>query len=336
MAKSQRASFRPASPKIEIATDSYPDRVSVDLDDKDANNFTIVEVDDRDQDDPKADRTQDPASWGDANGQDPVGASPRVEKRIGRLKAETETQKRLRETAERERDAALDLARNQAAELTDLRRRSESNGQALAASMKAGAETRIADARQRYERAHIDGDSAALAAAADDLSRANAELVQVVARTPAPRPAGEAERQPAATRQPAADGVHPNARDWIARNPAFNTDTAFRAKAMSAHYAAEAEGITPSSPDYGATLDKFLKTGYSNREPENGSRDGGERSTPRRTNAVTEGGREQATGTTRNPRIVELSSSQLAVAKQLNITPQQYAASMLKLNGTGA
>jgi len=328
-----RESFRPASPRVEIATDSYPDRVSIDLDDKDPNNIQIVEVDDRDPDDPKADRTQDPATWSDANSQDPQGASPRVEKRIGRLKAETETQRRLRENAEKERDAAIELARNQAAELADLRRRSESTGTALAASMKSAAETRIADAKQRYERAHADGDSAALAAAADDLSRANAELVNVVARTPVPRAAEE--RQPAPAARPANPNVHPNAQKWIDANPAFNTDSAFRAKAMSAHYAAEAEGVRPDSPDYGATLDKFLKTGYANREPENGSREGEGRSTPRRTNAVAEGSRE-APGAPRNPRIVELSSSQLAVAKQLGITPQQYAASMLKLNGSGA
>lgn len=335
MARNTRESFRPASPKIEIATDSYPDRVSVDLDDKDANNFTIVEVDDRDPDDPQAGRTQDPATWGNDNAQDPPGASPRVEKRIGRLKAETETQRRLRETAEKERDAALQLAQSQATELADLRRRADAGGQALAASMKGAAETRIADAKQRYERAHADGDSAALAAAADDLSRANAELVQVVARTPVARAAEE--RQPAAasarTNNP---DVHPNAQAWIDANPKFNTDRAFRAKAMSAHYAAEAEGIVPSSPEYGATLDKYLKNDYAGNEPDNGSREGGGRSTPRRTNAVAEGSREAPGGGQRNPRIVELSSSQLAVAKQLGITPQQYAASMLKLNGTGA
>lgn len=328
-----RESFRPASPKINIATDSYPDRVSIDLDDKDANNFTVVEVDDRDPDDPQSGRTQDPATWNDANAQDPVGASPRVEKRIGRLKAETETQRRLRENAEKERDAAVELARSQATELADLRRRADAGGQALAASMKGAAESRIADAKERYARAHADGDSAALATAADDLSRANAELVQVVARTPAPR-AAESERQPAPARA-ANPAVHPNAQAWIDRHPEFNTDSVFRARAMSAHYAAEADGVAPSSAEYGATLDKYLKTGYSSdNEPENGSRTDGGRSTPRRTNAVAEGSRE--TTTQRNPRIVELSSSQLAVAKQLGITPQQYAASMLKLNGSGA
>jgi hypothetical protein len=330
-----RESFRPASPKMEIATDLYPDRVSIDLDDKDANNFTVVEVDDRDPDDPQASRTQDPSTWGDANAQDPQGASPRVEKRIGRLKAETETQRRLRENAEKERDAALELARAREAEIMDLRRRSEATGTALAASMKSTAEAKINDAKERYARAHADGDSAALATAADDLSRANAELVQVVARTPAARPAEE--RQPAApARQPSVtDGMHPNAREWVSRNPAFTTDPAFRSRAMAAHYAAEAEGIRPDSPDYGATLDKHLKTGYANREPDSGSQGEG-RSTPRRTNAVTDGGREPLNGGQRNPRIVELSSSQLAVAKQLGITPQQYAASMLKLNCTGA
>ena len=43
---------------------------------------------------------------------------------------------------------------------------------------------------------------------------------------------------------------------------------------------------------------------------------------------VADGSRE--TGKVSNPRIVELTKSQLAIAKQLNITPQQYAASLAK------
>lgn len=56
--------------------------------------------------------------------------------------------------------------------------------------------------------------------------------------------------------------------------------------------------------------------------------DDGGTPTPRRTNVVAEGSRE--TGKVSNPRIVELTKSQLAIAKQLNITPQQYAASLAK------
>lgn len=337
MAKNNtRESFRPASPKIEIATDSYPDRVSVDLDGNDGRGkIEVIE----EHDDPHADRLTDPAEWNDKNSEDPQGVGPRVEKRIGRLKAETETQRRLRENAEKERDAALEVTRSQAAELADLRRRADAGGAALAASMKGAAETRIADAKARYARAHADGDSDGLAAAADDLSRANAELVQVVARTPVARQT-EPERPPVPARTQNPD-VHPNAQAWIDANPKFNTDRAFRSKAMSAHYAAEAEGIRPDSAGYGEALDNYLKTGYVTGEPESGSRDGGGRSTPRRTHAVTEGSREYSVTTPKNPRIVELTASELATARSLGLNTDEkialYAASKRKsANGTGA
>ena len=147
MAKSpQREAFKPAY-RQELATDDFPDMVSIDLDGKDPNEFTIVEVDDTPEEDRGRSDT-DPASWNDANSKDPEGVSPRTEKRIGRLKAETETQRRLRESAERERDAAVETARALKAETEDLRRRLDSGGTALAASMKAERESRLNEDRK--------------------------------------------------------------------------------------------------------------------------------------------------------------------------------------------
>lgn len=330
-----RQSFRPAGRdrnySHELATDNLPERASVDLDDEDPNNLTVVEVDDT----PEEDRGRPTElEYSIADQEDNLrGITAKTQKRIDRLKFETNTERRAREAAERERDAAVEAARLAREEVERLRRGAEAGSTALAASMKAERESRIVDAKRRLSQAHADGDAEAIAAATADLGQAQAELVQIAARTPAAKPEGERQPAPQPQQQQRNPNLHPNAQAWIDRNPWFNKDQAKTSTAMSIHYALAAEGIGPDSDRYTKELDKRMQKAYpDDDELDSGSSDGGGRSTPRRTNAVAEGSRDNGAGRQPNPRTVELTSSQLAIAKQLNLTPQQYAASLIKYN----
>lgn len=327
MANATRQSFRPTQTgMMDLPTGDLPERVSIDLNDKDANNYTVIEVDDR-SDDEIAHGNSDPSTWNDANSEDPKG-SPRTEKRIARLKAEGEAHKRIAEATQRERDAALEAARLAAAEVADLKARLSSGTTALATSMKGEREAKLADAERRLAQAHADGDSTAIAAATRDMGQAQAELVAINANAPRQQVAPAAQtQQPQPAAQPAAR-LHPNAQSWIDRNPQFNTDQSFRSKALGIHWMLDAEGIKPDSPKYAEELDRRMETGYQSNKPNSGSRDDGANPQPRRTNAVAEGSREASRQP--NPRIVELTASQLAIAKQLGLTAQQYAASLVK------
>ena len=327
MAKASREGFRPQpidrTNTIDLPTGDLPERVSVDLDNADGNAFTVVEVDDT----PEADRGR-PTDVADL---EPVaGDSPNVAKRIARLKAETHTERRAREEVERREAAAIELLRSRDAELADLRKRLEGSTGALAASMKSDREARLADARARLERAHAEGDSAAVASATADMGMVQAELVQIAARTPAARQA-EPERQPAAQPAHQAPNLAPAVAAWISKNDSwFNKDGAKTKLALSLHDTIVQRGIQPTDPRYTQELDKGMKAMYSDHVAYDTSQadDDGGTPTPRRTNVVADGSRE--TGKVSNPRIVELTKSQLAIAKQLNITPQQYAASLAK------
>ena len=139
------------------------------------------------------------------------------------------------------------------------------------------------------------------------------------------------QRQPAAQPAHQAPNCAPAVAAWISKNDSwFNKDGAKTKLALSLHDTIVQRGIQPTDPNYTRELDKGMKAMYSDHvayEQSNGDDDGGT-PTPRRTNVVAEGSRE--TGKVSNPRIVELTKSQLAIAKQLNITPQQYAASLAK------
>lgn len=321
-----------------IGTDDLPDRVSVDLDDKDPNNFTVVEVDDRTPDE-KTGTTKDPAEWVDKNAEDPKGVTPRVQKRFDRLKAETETERRIRLETERQRDEALNAGRLLKAEVDDLRQRLTTNTTSLATSMTDERKGRLAEATHRLEQAHAMGDSAGIAKATADISTAAAELTTIQANTPRQQPARvEPEVRQAAPQQTQAPNLSPDTVAWIAANPWFNKDVPRTRFAVSLHDTLDARGVKPGMPEYTKELDKGMKAMYPDHQPYSGSPDEDtdeERSTPpRRTNAVAPGSRETGQGREQNPRTVELTSSQLAIAKQLNLTPQQYAVSLVTYNAS--
>jgi hypothetical protein len=337
MANNTRQSFRPSQTgSIELPTGDLPERVTIDLDDKDPNNIQVVEVDDRTEDE-REHGTSDPANWNEANNEDPKGAGPRVEKRINRLKAEAEAQRRLTEAATRERDAAIEAARVHAAEVADLKARLSSGTTALATSMKAEREARVADAERRLAQAHADGDSAAIAAATKDMGAAQSELAQIVANAPRPQtqqPQQQTQQPAPQQQQQRPPEIKPNVAAWISHNNDwFGKDRTKTDFAMSVHRAIIGRGIRDDSPEYTQELDKGLKAVYPEHQPYSGSspgngNEGGGNPQPRRTNAVAEGSRETARQP--NPRIVELTASQLAIAKRLGLKPQQYAASLVK------
>lgn len=342
--RSGRQSFKPSSgdrsrmQQLPDSADDLPESVMVNLDSKDSDAFDIVEVEDQIDDADRGQPTSLDSSVADDDDDPDVG--PRAQKRIKRLKFETHTERRAREAAERERDAAIVAARAKDDEIADLRKRMVNGTTALATSMKAEREARLTDATRRLAAAHEAGDSAAIAQATADIATATSEITNIVARgTPREEPAQE--RRPA----PQQSRLAPNVESWISRNRGWFQQPggeAKTAKALSLHYDLLARGVHPASSDYTRELDKGLKAVYPDHEPYDfsPSQDGdgrGGQPTPRRTNAVAEGSRE--TRQTSNPRTVELTRSELSIAKRLGVSPQAYAAQKLKrmqANGEGA
>ncbi len=314
-------------------SDTFPESVVIDLDGKDPNAFEIDIVDDTPDDDkgrPNAKRfTAD-------DDEDLSGYADKTRKRIERLKFETHSERRQRETAERERDEAVTFARARETEIADLRKRLDSGGAALASSMVAERETKLADAERRLSSAHADGDSAAIAAATKDMSTASAELAQIRAR--APKPAIDGERQP--ERQPERQApaqqqaeIAPQVLDWISHNRSwFNKDKSKTQVAIGISRSVEAEGIRPTDPDYTREVDRRMKQMYPDHKSfdANDDQDGEEKRAPRRTYGGEPTGRVQEERETSNPRRITLTQTELAIAKRLGVTPQAYAAEKAK------
>lgn len=325
-------------------SDAFPEFSVVDLDSKDPNAIEVDVIDDT----PEEDRGRPNAKRYTADDEEDLsGYADKTRRRIERLKFETHSERRKREAAERERDEAVRLARQHADDVADLRRRLESGGTALASSMIEAREARIADAERRLSAAHADGDGAAIAAATKDLTTATAELAQIKSRAPKPRAEGE-ERQPERRedpRQPTrTPEIAPQVLDWISHNRSwFNKDMSKTQVATGIARAVEAEGIRPSDPEYTREVDRRMKQMYPDHKPfdqDGDDEDGKEKRAPRRTYGGEPTGRVQEDREKANPRRITLTSTELAIAKRLGVTPQAYAAEKAKrearTNGAGA
>lgn len=338
-----KRSFQPSSRdrneliQLPPSADALPDVVSVDLNDEDPENFEIVEVDDTpEQDRGKPTKIDDPLDVSDV---DVKGVDPNTAKRIKRLTFETNTERRAREQAERERDAAVEFARQQKAELDALRQRADGATHALGQSMLARNESSLNAAKARLTAAIENGDGAAQAEATAEITELSAEKMAIAARVPkAPKESQqpqEQQRQVApAQPQTQTPTMAPNVAAWLAQNNGWwSRDTQKTKDAMAIHNSLRARGVDPASDAYIKGLDKGLKALYPDHTPFRGADDdnGGEnRSTTRRPNPVADGGREQSTTANNagsgNPRRVELTRSELSIAKRLGVTPQAYAA----------
>lgn len=315
----------------QVETGDLDAPVTVDLDNKDPNAFEVVVVDDTPLEDQGKDTTWNgPSSLADQEDDLRNLSKRQFEKRLSRVVAETHTERRAREAAERERDAAIELARNQNTELTRLRQTVETGNTALVGSMRTDREGRIADASRRLEQAMLEGNGAAMAKATADISQANAELVAINTRaTPAPQPAVP-QPPPVQPQRQQAPSIAPRALAWVQRNTWFDArgSDPKSQDALDINETLARRGVDPNSETYTRELDRRLKALYPDHIPFEQNGDRQERSTPRRTNTVAEGSRE-SDNPQANPRTVELTASQVAIAKKLGVPLQKYAASTL-------
>ena len=319
-----RESFKPTprdrSKTMEIDTSGSLDGVIVNLDLEGPESIQIVEIDDI----PEADRGR-PTNVDDlAEPRDPSN----YQKRIDRIRAETHTERRRAEQAEREREVATEVARQARVEVEELRRRLDSSNTILAASMKGDRQNRLADAQRRLSVAHSDGDSDAIAKATSDIAGAQAELVQIASRTPAPRPPNQPQQKQQPVQQRPAAQLSPDAAAWVGFNGNWwGRDKVRTEFALAANKTILGRGVKDTSPEYTRELDKAMKAVYPDhqsfgRQADDGSAGG---STPRRTNVVAEGGRENPDAP-KNPRTVGLTPTEIASARVLGLTtPRELA-----------
>ena len=239
-------------------------------------------------------------------------AEDATQKRINRLT------KKMRE-AERQREEALNYAKNVQAESDQLKQRMESLDNNYVNEFSSRVTSQMEQAEAELSRAIEIGDSAATVAAqrkltnlaiqADRAEQAKAQQEQQKAQSDA-----AAQQVPQQAPQQAPRRPDAKAEQWALRNTWFGEDEAMTYAAFGIHKKlVEEEGFDPTSDEYYTELDRRIDDKFNT----------GAKTTSKRPAQTVAGATRTTSG--RSGKKVRLTPSQVAIAKKLGVPLEEYA-----------
>lgn len=251
-----------------------------------------------------------------------------VQKRIKKLKWEYHEERRAKEAAAREQAEAVSYAR-QVAEQNRILQEQISRGEAaLIEQAKARVAAEIEKAKRSYREAYEAGDTDKVIEAQEAITRATMERTQF--DNWKPRQVQAAPQAPVQA-QPQRPVVDEKAKSWGDRNKWFgdNSDedhVEMTATAYGIHERLVRAGVDPASDDYFEKIDAGMRKRYPEYFSPEEDKPSPQQAKP--ANVVAPAGR-----TIKQPRKVTLTATQVSLAKKLGLTPEQYAAQIVKEMG---
>lgn len=309
----------------------FPDEI----DDKDKDVEVTVSSDEVEveiiDDTPEKDRGRKPL---DREVEDPTDEeiesySDGVQKRIKELTHARHDERRAKESLFREKQELERLTQHMVSENTKLKEYVKSGTEQYAASIKQVADGELENAKRQYKAAYESGDADALVAAQEAMT--DAKLRTEAAKNFRAPPLQDAETTVQTPSQVSRPEIDEKTVRWQAKNQWFGSTgyeehTSF---ALGLHQKLVNSGLDPRSDEYFERIDARMKSTF----PEVFGSDDRPRSSDgskRPTSVVAPATR--STGA----RKIQLTPTQVALAKRYGLTPQQYAnevAKLEKLNG---
>lgn len=264
--------------------------------------------------------------------------SKKVKSRIDKMKKAWHDERREKEAAQREQQEALRYAQQIAEENKRLKATLSEGEKQYVSTIQSAAEMELEVAKRSYKEAYDSGDPDRIVEAQQKLTEASLKQDKAKNFRPTLQPA-EDDVQQQQTYQPkqAAPKVDPLTSQWLEKNSWYGEDDEMTALALGTHQKLEKEfgKSFVGSEDYWKRIDaqmrKRFPENFEDDEVEVNTQSGGDKPSPRtqpRSAPVVA----SATRSTASKRIV-LKASQVAIAKKLGLTPEQYAREMQKLEG---
>jgi hypothetical protein len=257
--------------------------------------------------------------------------SESVQKRIKKLKYEFHEERRAKEDAARLRDEAISFAQKEREEKMRLQRMLEEGEGVLVNQAKQRLAVQLAQAKVDFKNAYETGDADAMADAQSKMADLKNEEYRLNAYKPPVRTQAPVQQAPVQQPKPTVPAPSGKAQEWAQKNPWFmrNGDEDITALAMGTHEKLVRSGVAPDTEQYYTQIDAAVRRAFPDRFA-----DASEEVKPQRRqagNVVAPAGRTSA----QTPRKVVLTSTQVALAKRLGLSPQQYAAQLLKDSSNG-
>jgi hypothetical protein len=249
--------------------------------------------------------------------------SEKVKTRLKQMKKVWHDERREKESALREQQEAVNLAQNLVEENKKLKSRLTEGEKSLISTATSAAELEMEMAKRAYKEAYDSGDSDKIVDTQEKLNNAGYRLQRLKGyRPPLQEENNGVQNQPA---QAAAPRLDPKTDNWRKQNTWFGQDEEMTATALGLHQKLEKQygGQYIGTDEYWNTVNKTMQRRFpeyfGDEEPEK----------PQRTSATVVAPASRSTA----PKKIVLKQSQLALAKKLGLTPEQYAREYAKTMG---
>jgi hypothetical protein len=293
--------------------------------------FEVEEIDDRpveDRVEPKINASKD----FDVSDEEIASYSENVQKRIKQLKYEFHEERRAKEAAQRQNEEAIKIAQNLASERDNLRQTINRGNEALFTATESKLNTDLDVAEKNFKEAYEEGDADKISEAQRKLTEASVDKKNWEQYKPPPEAeVKEEEPLPNGQEQPQVV-VDQRAKAWLTKNQWFGNGPDKNAEmtgfAYGVHEDLVRSGVDPNTraDEYYAEVDKRIQERFPEHFGEEASRE--ETSAPQPVVASAR----RSSGKTRK---VQLTKTQVDLARRLGITKEQYAAQIAKETAHG-
>ena len=255
--------------------------------------------------------------------QEIAGVGKRAKQRIDKLKYDFHQERRKKEQSAKLRDEAIGYAQRVKAENDRLNRLVSDGQQYLGKQAEERAAFATIAAQQKYKEAYEQGNTEEMVKAQEALTRAtmdSASAEQFNAQIPE-EPLPQQQYVPPQPQGPTPDE---EAVAWQAKNQWFGSDPEMTSFAYGIHEKlVRQENVDPKSEDYYTRIDKRMKEVFPDYF-------GVEKEQPPTTTSQSSVVAPATRNNSARPRKVQLTATQVSLAKRLGLTPKQYANQLIK------
>ena len=290
--------------------EDYENDQEPEVEDEDAVDIEVV--DDTPEEDQGREASEAPE---DVTEQELEGYSSKVKKRINKIQKGYHDERRAKESAERERQEAIEFAQKVAEENKTLKGDVNKNREALLEQAKRNTAIEVLTAKKRYKDAYDSGDGEKVMEAQESLTtaRIKAEKLKDFKHTPLQG----ADASVTIPNNSSSQQVDTKAQNWASKNEWFGKDHEMTQLAYGLHQKLVDDGVDPTSDDYYEKIDSRVRQLF----PDNFE----DAPKKKRANVVAPATRSTA------PKKVTLTQTQVRLAKRLGLTNEQYAKQLVMM-----
>lgn len=242
-----------------------------------------------------------------------------VKSKFKQLKKVYHDERRAKEEADRERQAAIDATRRLYEENKRIKSMLQNGEAEYVGAIKNSAQLQLEMAKKAYRDAYDSGDPDQIMAAQEALTKTTLQIERVNNFKLPPLQEDNFEVQNYENQYQSAPKPDDKAMSWQERNGWFGKNRAMTAFALGLHEEMKDDGVPIGSDQYYSKLDKTMRKRFPDYFDE-------EEESPKKAQNVVA----SAKRTTSSKRVT-LKQSQVLLAKKLGITPEQYVKEFLKL-----